>query len=406
MKIAVIKEQAAREARVAITPETVKKYRAMGLDVAIERGAGEGSSIPDSAYEQAGAQLCDNPKETLAGAHIFLAVQAPERDLLALLPKKALLVGLLSPHENADLFKACAAHGVDAYSMELVPRISRAQTMDALSSQSNLAGYRAVIEAASLQQRVLPMMMTAAGTVTPCKALILGAGVAGLQAIATARRLGAVVSAFDVRPAVKEQVQSLGASFVEVPADDPASAETAGGYAKEMGEAYKARQQEAIFQAIRDADIVISTALIPGKPAPVLITRAMVESMLPGSVIIDMAAIAGGNCALTKTGKTITHQGVMIVGETNYPARVAADASRLYARNLHALLGLLVDKEKKTLQFNMDDPVVKDALIVHGGQIIHPAYAQAAPKPAAMEAEADAPRPAPKRPRAKAQEGE
>lgn len=369
MKIAAAKETAPNEARVALTPDAVKKFRALGVDVSIERGAGLGSGISDAAYADAGAQVTDMAS-ALAGADIVLSVAMPSDAVIEQIPQGSILIGALDPLNKLTDFTPLKRRNIHAYAMELLPRISRAQSMDVLSSQSNLAGYRAVIEAVAATSKTVPMMMTAAGTIPPAKALILGAGVAGLQAIATAKRLGAVVSAFDVRAAVKEQVQSLGAKFVEV----EGSGDAAGGYAKEMDDDYKKRQEQAIADAIRAQDIVIATALIPGKPAPRLITEAMVASMKSGSVIVDLAAASGGNCALAKKDETVTTaNGVTILGTTNLPSHAAADASPLYARNLLTFVTtLMIDKETKRLNVLSDDELIKGTLVTKGGQIVHP----------------------------------
>lgn len=375
MKIAVLKEQAPYEQRVAISPDTVRKYIQLGFDVAVEKGAGNGSGMSDDALQEAGASLHDSADDCINAAALILCVNAPGKEIVDLMPIGSQLIGMLAPYENGELMTQCAEKQVDAFALEMLPRISRAQSMDVLSSQSNLAGYRAVIDAVAESSKAMPMMMTAAGTVPPAKALILGAGVAGLQAIATAKRLGAVVSAFDVRPAVKEQVQSLGASFVEVPAEE--SGEAAGGYAKEMSEEYKRKQSELIAQTIMKQDIVISTALIPGKKAPVLITQEMVESMKPGAVIVDLAVASGGNCPLSQPNKTVEHQGVLIIGHTNMPARVAADASALYARNLYNFIATLMVKDK-TLAIQWDDELIKGTMLTREGAIVHPQFAKAA----------------------------
>lgn len=373
MKIAVVKETSPGESRVAITPDAVKKLRALGVDVAVQQGAGLGSSISDEAFAEAGATLTLTVPETYAHADIVLTVEMPSPDVVNAIPEGSILVGMLDPLNRLTDFSPLNKRNIQGYAMELLPRISRAQNMDVLSSQSNLAGYRAVIEAVAATSKTIPMMMTAAGTIPPAKVLVLGAGVAGLQAIATAKRLGAVVSAFDVRAAVKEQVQSLGAKFVEVPAA-AGSGETKGGYAQEMDEDYKKRQEQAIADAIKAQDIVITTALIPGKPAPKLITEAMVQSMKPGSVIVDLAAAAGGNCALTKAENVTKAHGVTIIGYTNLPSRAASDASPLYARNLLTFVTtLMVDKETKRLNVLWDDELVKGTLVTKGGQTVHPA---------------------------------
>jgi NAD(P) transhydrogenase subunit alpha len=386
MKIAVLKERRAGETRVAATPDTIKKMVAAGLSVNVEAGAGETAGVTDDAYAQAGASVTADAAATLADATVVLKVQRPqdgsgknEVNELAMLPSGAAVIGMLAPYASA--LDSLAATGVSAFSMELCPRITRAQTMDVLSSQSNLAGYRAVLEAAAEFGRAFPMMMTAAGTVAPAKVMVLGAGVAGLQAIATARRLGAVVTAFDVRAAAKEQVQSLGASFVEVDAGASANAETAGGYAKEMDDAYKARQAAKIAETVAKQDIAIATALIPGRAAPVLITAEMVASMRPGSVIVDLAAENGGNCALTKAGKTVVSaNGVKIIGPINMAGKLPIDASALYSRNLWAFLQPLIDKETKGLKIDLTDEIVKATLLTQNGAIVHPNFQ---PKPAA-----------------------
>lgn len=373
MKIAVAKETAPHESRVAISPDAVKKFRALGVDVAVERGAGLASAISDEAFAEAGAVLATGASEALRDADIVLTVEMPSPEVIAEIPQGAILVGMLSPLDKLTDFTPINKRNIHAYAMELLPRISRAQSMDVLSSQSNLAGYRAVIEAVAATSKTIPMMMTAAGTIPPAKVLVLGAGVAGLQAIATAKRLGAVVHAFDVRPAVKEQVMSLGAKFVEVKAADNAG-ETAGGYAKEMDDDYKRRQEEAIADIIKSQDIVISTALIPGKPAPRLITEAMVQSMKAGSVIVDLAAASGGNCALTQANNVTRAHGVTLIGYTNLPSRAASDASPLYARNLFTFVStLMLDKETKRLNVLSDDELIKGTLICKGGALVHPA---------------------------------
>lgn len=375
MKIAVLKEQAAYEKRVAISPDTVKRYAQLGFEIAIEQGAGVGSGYTDEAYREAGATLTESADDALNAAALILCVNAPTGDLIEQMPVGSQLIGMLSPYDNKELLAQFAARQVDAFALELLPRISRAQSMDVLSSQSNLAGYRAVIDAVAASAKATPQLMTAAGTVPPAKALILGAGVAGLQAIATAKRLGCVVSAFDVRPAVKEQVQSLGATFIEVPAEE--SGEATGGYAKEMSEDYKRKQSELIAATIVKQDFVITTALIPGKKAPLLITEEMVRGMKPGSVIVDLAVASGGNCPLSKPNKTVDHHGVLILGHTNMPARVAADASGLYARNLYNFISTLMVKEK-ALAIQWDDELIKGTLLTREGQVVHPNFANAA----------------------------
>jgi H+-translocating NAD(P) transhydrogenase subunit alpha len=381
MKIGVIKERRAHEARVAVSPETVKKLIALGPELAIETGAGAAASFTDAALAAAGATIVPDAAAALAGADIVLKVQRPTTaaeggaDELALIKPGALLIGILSPHGSRELIAAYAERGVDAFAMELLPRITRAQTMDVLSSQSNLAGYKAVLDAAAEYGRGFPLMMTAAGTVPPARVLVMGAGVAGLQAIATARRLGAMVSATDVRPAAKEQVASLGASFVAVEDEEFKQAETAGGYAKEMSDAYKQKQAALVADTIRKQDIVITTALIPGRPAPRLISEEMVRSMKPGSVIVDLAVEQGGNCALARPGEIVVVDGVKIVGHLNVPSRLAEVASTLYAKNLLNFLTPLFDKTSKALAIDWNDEIVKGTLLTHGGKIVHPAFA-------------------------------
>jgi NAD(P) transhydrogenase subunit alpha len=380
MKIAIPKERRPGESRVAATPDTVKKLIALGAEVMVEQGAGGGSSIPDQLYRDAGAAIAPDLSALLSGADVVLKVQRPMTpaegsDELAAVKPGALLIGMLAPFANRDQVADYAKRKIDAFSMELLPRITRAQSMDVLSSQSNLAGYKAVVDAASEFGRVFPMMMTAAGTVPPARVLVLGAGVAGLQAIATAKRLGAIVSAFDVRPAVKEQVESLGASFVMVESEETASAETKGGYAKEMSEDYKRKQAAKIAETLKKQDIAICTALIPGKRAPVLITEAMVKDMKPGSVIVDLAVESGGNCEGSELDKVVTKHGVKIVGHANVPSRVAVDASALYARNLLQFVALLIDKDSKQLKINWEDEIVRGTCLTRGGAVVHPALA-------------------------------
>jgi NAD(P) transhydrogenase subunit alpha len=387
VKIAVLKERRAAEARVAASPDTVKKMVVLGWEVVVEAGAGAGATFPDRAYNDAGAFVVPDPADAVAGADVVLKVQRPlapgegELDEVALLASGTTLIGLLTPYAG-DHLQRYAAAGLTSFAMELVPRITRAQTMDVLSSQANLSGYRAVLDAAAEFGHAFPMMMTAAGTVPPARVLVLGAGVAGLQAIATARRLGAIVSAFDVRAAAKEQVGSLGASFVEVDAAAAQQAETAGGYAKEMGEDYRRRQAEKIHETLKKQDIAICTALIPGRPAPRLITEAMVRDMKPGSVIVDLASEQGGNCELAEHGQVVERHGVRIVAHANVPSRIAADASSLYARNLLAFLTPLVDKDTKKLKLDRADEIVKSTLLTTGGAVVHEQFG-GAPAPAA-----------------------
>jgi NAD(P) transhydrogenase subunit alpha len=377
MKVAVLKEKYPGETRVAATPETVKKMVALGLDVLIEKGAGDTSSFPDSDYKEAGAKIVLTAEGTLKEADILLTVRVPK-----LSPKKgAFLIGQLSPYINSKDIATYAKDGLTTISLELIPRISRAQGMDVLSSQANLGGYRAVLEACSVYGRSFPLMMTAAGTIVPARVLVIGAGVAGLQAIATAKRLGAIVSAFDVRPAVKEQVQSLGAKFIEVDATE--SGEGSTGYAKEMSAAYLKRQALLIAETLKTTDVVITTALIPGKPAPRLITAGMVADMKPGSVIVDMAVESGGNVEGTQLDKVVLKNGITLVGYSNLPARLPAEASNLYARNIFNFLQLIWDGTKKKLTFDLTDEILKGSTLTHDGQIIHPSFQKAvAPKKA------------------------
>lgn len=370
MRIAILKERHTGETRVAATPDTVKKFVGAGHVVAVEKGAGLTASITDEAYAAAGAET-GTLAAVLKGADALFAVQTPDAATLAKLPKGMLLVAHLDPYGAQARAKALADAGIDALAMEFVPRISRAQAMDALSSQSNLAGYRAIIEAAHIYGRAFPMMMTAAGTVAPAKTFIIGVGVAGLQAIATARRLGGVVSATDVRPAAKEQVASLGAKFIAVEDEEFKQAETAGGYAKQMSAEYQAKQAELVAAHIAKQDIVVTTALIPGRPAPKLVSRAMVESMKPGSVIIDLAAPNGGNCELTKADEIVNHNGVMIAGFSNLPGRLAADSSALYAKNLANLLPLLVGEDGSKAP-HWDDEIIQGMALTRDGAVVHP----------------------------------
>ena len=380
MKISIPRERRAHERRVAATPETVKKFVALGIDVAVETGAGEASRITDAAYEAAGAKIIGDLAQLLADADIVLKVQRPilagegGPDELALMKRGALLIAILSPYADPNAIQQYATAGVTAMALEFVPRITRAQSMDVLSSQSNLAGYRAVFEAVNVYDRAMPMMMTAAGTIAPARVMVLGAGVAGLQAIATAKRLGAIVSATDVRAASKEQVESLGGKFVMVESEEVANAETAGGYAKEMSDDYKRRQAELVAETLKKQDIAICTALIPGRKAPTLNNDEMVHSMRPGSVIVDLAAEQGGNCTLTKPGEVIEINGVTIIGLFNIPSRLSADASALYAKNLLNFLTPLVNAEEKALNINWQDEIVAAATLTRDGQVVHPNF--------------------------------
>ncbi len=372
MKLAVPRERAAGEARVAASPETVRKLKALGLDVVVEAGAGAESRISDQAYKDAGAEIVADAQAALSAADIVFKVSRPSADEVARMKKGATLIAMLAPLANKADAKAYAAAGINAFAMELVPRITRAQSMDVLSSQANLAGYKAVLEACAHYRRVLPMMMTAAGSIAPARVFIMGVGVAGLQAIATAKRLGAVVSATDVRPATKEQVESLGGKFVMVEDEETRAAETSGGYAREMSEAYKKKQAELIAATIAKQDIVITTALIPGRPAPVLVSEDMVKTMRPGSVIVDLAVEAGGNCPLSEKDKVVVKHGVTLIGHSNLPSLVAEDASQLYARNLYNFLAPLMAKDGSGLAVNWDDDIIKGAALTRDGAVIHP----------------------------------
>jgi NAD(P) transhydrogenase subunit alpha len=371
MRIAVARELDANEPRVAATPETVKKFKALGADVVIARGAGVASGIPDADFEAAGAEISDNATQD---ADIVLKVRRPAANELTAYKKGALVIAIMDPYGNDAALKAMADAGVVAFAMELMPRITRAQSMDVLSSQANLAGYRAVIDAASEYGRALPMMMTAAGTVPAAKVFIMGVGVAGLQAIATARRLGAVVTATDVRPATKEQVESLGAKFLAVEDEEFKNAQTAGGYAKEMSKEYQAKQAALTAEHIKKQDIVITTALIPGRPAPRLIGKEMVASMRPGAVIIDLAVERGGNVEGVRPNEVAQVGPAKIVGYLNVPGRIAASASALYAKNLLTFLETMIDKKEKKLAVNWEDELVKSTMLTRDGAVVHPNF--------------------------------
>ncbi len=373
MRIAVLKESAPGETRVAATPETVKKLAALGHDVVMQAGAGAHASFPDALYQAASAKIA--PDGEVKSADLVLKVRRPSAAEIAAMKAGAGFASLLEPYGDGSAVGALAKARIDALAMEFIPRISRAQSMDALSSQANLAGYRAVIEAAALYSRVFPMMMTAAGTIAAARVFIMGVGVAGLQAIATARRLGAIVTATDVRPATKEQVASLGAKFVAVEDEEFKQAETAAGYAKAMSAEYQAKQAALVAEHIAKQDIVITTAFIPGRAAPVLVTEAMAKSMKPGSVIVDLAVAQGGNCPLSKADQCVEIAGIKVMGFTNLPARLPADASSLYAKNLLALLPLLTDKETKAFAPHWDDEIIKGALLTRGGALVHPHFA-------------------------------
>jgi len=373
MKLAVPRETASGEARVAATPESVKKFKSLGLDVAVETGAGQGARIADADFAAAGASIAPDARSALSDADIVLKVRGPSGGETGMIKKGAVVAALLAPHTEKAAIAALAAQGAAAFAMEFLPRISRAQAMDVLSSQANLAGYKAVIDAAAQFGRAMPMMMTAAGTIAPARVLVMGVGVAGLQAIATAKRLGAIVSATDVRPATKEQVESLGGTFVAVMDEEFKNAQTAGGYAKEMSLEYQAKQAALIAETIKKQDIIITTALIPGRKAPVLVSEAMIQTMKPGSVIVDLAAEAGGNTPLTKANEVVEVHGVTIMGYTNLPGRLAVDASSLYARNLFNFVSLLVDKKTGALAIDWNDEIVKGALVTKDGEVVHPA---------------------------------
>lgn len=376
MKIAILKERAAFERRVAATPDTVKKYIAMGFDVSVEKDAGESASISDDQFKGAGAHIATSLKEVLKGADVVLRVQRPglgsddEQEVLSAIEDKALLIALYSPYSFQEKLKSFKAKKLSCVSLELIPRITRAQSMDVLSSQANLAGYRSVIECAAVLDRAFPMMMTAAGTIPPARVMVMGAGVAGLQAIATAKRLGAIVSAFDVRAAAKEQVESLGATFISVESNE--AGEGSGGYAKEMSKEYQKAQADKIAQEIEKNDIVITTALIPGKPAPKLIKDEMIKKMKKGSVILDMAVESGGNCEGSKINEIVTKHGVQIVGYPNLPSRIARDASALIARNILNLVDLIVQKDTKKIDLNFEDEIIKGSTLIHLGEAVHP----------------------------------
>ena len=372
MLIGVPAETDLAETRVAATPETVKKFVGLGAEVAVEHGAGAKAGFLDAEYQSAGARLVDT--DPALGADVVLKVRRPNAGEISRLKPGAVIIATMDPYDHHDAIETMAKAGVAAFAMELLPRITRAQSMDVLSSQANLAGFRAVIDASAEYGRAVPMMMTPAGTVPAAKLFVMGVGVAGLQAIATSRRLGAVVTATDVRPATKEQVESLGAKFVAVEDDEFKQAETAGGYAKEMSDAYKAKQADLIATHIAKQDIVVTTALIPGRPAPRLVSADMVKSMRPGSVIVDLAVERGGNCELSRPGEmAFSDNGVRIIGYSNV-TRIAASASALYARNLYAFAETLIDKATKSLAVNWDDELVKATCLTRGGAIAHPNF--------------------------------
>ena len=368
MKLAVLKETDALETRVAITPETAKKYVELGFKVCVQSDAGKASAFTDACFKDAGAEICETDAETIKDADVVLAVRPLEESIAIQLKKGCVLIGVLEPYDHKQGLEALAAQGVTACALELLPRITRAQVMDVLSSQSNLAGYKAVIEAASYLKKAFPMMMTAAGTVAPARVVVLGAGVAGLQAIATAKRMGAIVRASDVRPAVKEQVESLGGKFIDVKSEDDNSGE-ASVYAKEMSEDYKHKQAEALHKALKTADIAICTALIPGKPAPKLITNAMLRDMPEGSVVVDMAAGRGGNCEGSVDGQIMQVGQVAVMGASNLAAGVCRDASKLYAKNLYHFVSLITKAEPLSIALDLKDEIVAKTVVTHDGQV-------------------------------------
>lgn len=372
MRLAVLKERRAYETRVAATPETVKKLVGLGLAVVVEADAGFASSFMDADYAAAGAEIAPDAGAALQGAGIVFAVQAPEADLRAQLPRSALLVCVSNVFAEPEALAGFAEAGLDVVAMELLPRITRAQAMDVLSSQANLAGYRAVIEGAGAFERGFAMMMTAAGTVPPARVLVIGAGVAGLQAIATARRLGAIVSATDVRAAAKEEIKSLGATYVGVEDDEAQTAQTVGGYAREMSEAFRLKQAELLASTVAKSDLVICTALVMGRKAPVIVTEAMVAAMKPGSVVVDIAADSGGNCAATRPGTSyLTDNSVRVLGWRNWPGRIAVAASSLYARNLLTFLTTFWDKDAGAPRLPETDDIVRGTLLTRGGVVVH-----------------------------------
>jgi NAD(P) transhydrogenase subunit alpha len=380
MKISIPKERRPNERRVAGTPDTVRKLKSIGAQVAVESGAGLSAYVSDAAYRDAGAEVVAEPSVLLAQADVVLRVAPPLTsadggpDEIAMMREGAVVIGLLAPYAHRDHLNAYAARRITAFALELLPRISRAQSMDALSSQSNLAGYRAVLDAAAVYGRAIPMMMTAAGTVAPARVFVLGAGVAGLQAIATARRLGAIVSATDVRPVAREQVESLGASFVMVDDAGGAESETAGGYAREMDADYRRRQAALIREHLKRQDIVVCTALIPGKSAPTLVDDDMVASMRAGSVIVDLAVESGGNCTLSRPGEVVDVGGVTVIGHVNVPSRLAADSSALYARNLLSFLTPMVDPKSGALAIDWQDEIVTGTALTREGAVVHPGF--------------------------------
>ena len=367
MQISVLKEKNKNETRVASTPDVIKILTNFGAEVFIEKGAGNLSGYEDDVYELNGAKIVD--RSQCLNADINLCVRMPSQNDISLMKKNSILVGILNPYDNKNYFNELNNNNITSCCMELIPRISRAQSMDVLSSQANLAGYKSVIDAAEKFSKAFPMMMTAAGRVNPAKVMILGVGVAGLQAIATAKRLGAVVSATDVRSATKEQVESLGGKFIMIEDDEIEEAETSGGYAKEMSESFKKKQSALISETVAKQDIIICTALIPGKSAPILITEKMVNSMSKGSVIVDLAVESGGNCPLSKIDEIVDHNGIKIIGYSNVPGKVAKDASSLYAKNIANFLSLIINKDEKKISIDWKDEIINSVILTHNGQL-------------------------------------
>ncbi|MDA1326208.1 MAG: Re/Si-specific NAD(P)(+) transhydrogenase subunit alpha [Proteobacteria bacterium] len=391
MRIAITRERREYERRVACSPDTIRKFKGLGFDVVVEAGAGNGAAMCDEDFAAAGADIAADAAAALANADIVLKVQRPllagegSLDEMALIKQGAIVIGMLGGWQHKDQIAAYVRARVTAFSLEMLPRITRAQSMDVLSSQSNLAGYKAVLDGAAEFGRAFPMMMTAAGTIAPARVIVLGAGVAGLQAIATARRLGAVVTAYDVRPAVKEQVESLGGKFLDVDEGAPADAETAGGYAKEMGEDYRKKQEAALRESLKKQDIAICTALIPGRPAPELISAEMVAEMKQGSVIVDLAVEQGGNCPLSEYGKVVEKHGVRIVGHANVPSRLAVDATAMYAKNLLNFVTLLADGERGAMEIDWTDEIVQGCLLTRDGAPVQRDRENVPPAPAGRQ---------------------
>ena len=374
MQISVLTEHDKLETRVALSPDTVKKLVSNGLNVIIQSGCGQQSNYSDQQYENAGATVTRTISDKVLSSDILVSVKRPDDKVLAKLSKSAIVIGQMDPYVNPAEMEEFTKYGHQLFSMELMPRITRAQSMDVLSSQSNLAGYKAVIDSTAEYKKAIPMMMTAAGTIAPAKIFIMGVGVAGLQAIATARRLGGIVTATDVRPATKEQVESLGAKFIAVEDEEFKAAETAAGYAKEMSKEYQEKQTQLVSDHIKNQDIVITTALIPGRRAPILISKKMVETMKEGSVIADLATERGGNVEIAQPGKNVMHNGVTILGTENFARLLPTDASNLYAQNVMKFLDEIIDNEKQQLSINYDDEIIKGILISRGGKLVHPMY--------------------------------